>query len=525
MSMTARRLRAAAGAAALSPLALLAATQPAAAQAVIARSAESPIVVLARSVDPNIPPSESGQTREPATPIVTAYPAEAAGDGNASAGYNLSRWAEDWTKYRNPKKRDDFLDRLKYLPLDDDGDVYVTLSGEARVRFNLTTNPGLRKAPHQRQDILRLVGGADVHVGKHLRFYGEIAHGGLDGQNLGTPAATLRNDLVLQQGFAELHGEVGGLTVGGRYGRQEFTDGPNLLVSQRDNNTIRFVLNGARGWVRGKTLRLDAFDFKMTRFGDGGLGDDKVDDGRRFSGVTGGVVIPRDWFGGSKLYLDPFVWRLRTDAATWGATTAREARNYVGARLWGDVGRLTIDWSANHQSGDFDGREIDATQVLMAQTWRLGAASTAPRIGVHADYASGGGGANGQGKLRTAFAPFGNNIYYSYALFLTPTNLKAIAPNFTFQPIKGVRTTLEYQWTWRANANDAVYRANGTALPGTAAVPGTKVADVARAQVVWSISPRLSATMRLEYLRADDVLKRAGLRDSAFAAGWLSFRF
>ena len=163
----------------------------------------------------------------PATPTAEAYPLLADGDGSTRT-YALSRWAEDWRRMRDPAKRDDVLDRLKFLPLDDDGDVYVTLSGEARVRVNHTTNPNQRNARAQRQDINRLVAGADVHIGPHFRAYGEVAHGGISGVELGVPAASLRNDVVVQQAFVEARGDVGGVALGLRYGRQEFTDGPNI---------------------------------------------------------------------------------------------------------------------------------------------------------------------------------------------------------------------------------------------------------------------------------------------------------
>ncbi|WP_204350373.1 hypothetical protein, partial [Klebsiella pneumoniae] len=54
------------------------------------------------------------------------YPAGASGDGAVTGGYSLSRWAEDWRAMRDPARRDDPLDRLKFLPLDEDGDVYLT---------------------------------------------------------------------------------------------------------------------------------------------------------------------------------------------------------------------------------------------------------------------------------------------------------------------------------------------------------------------------------------------------------------
>ena len=47
---------------------------------------------------------------EPASPVSTAYPTSAAGDGNTVNGYNQSRWAEDWRKLCDPAKRDDLID-------------------------------------------------------------------------------------------------------------------------------------------------------------------------------------------------------------------------------------------------------------------------------------------------------------------------------------------------------------------------------------------------------------------------------
>lgn len=453
-----------------------------------------------------------------------SYPAAAKGDGATVKGYTLSRWAEDWQAYRNPAKRDDILDRLKFLPLDDDGDIYLTLSGEARLRMNLTGNPQLVEGPEQRQDIVRLVGGADLHVGDHLRFYGEIAHGRLSGSNVGTPSGSLRNSVVRQQYFAEASGQVGGVDLGVRYGRQEFTDGPNLLISQRDNNTIRFVLNGTRAWARTSTMRATLFDFETTDLGNGGLGDDVPDKNRRFSGVSAGFVLPNEWLGGSKLYFDPFYWRRRNRVGTWGGVVLPAVRHYAGARLWGEVGAAALDWTLVHQYGHFGERPIKAWQAFAAQTLRLGAGKSAPRIGVHTDYGSGGGGYD-KGVLRNAYAPYGNNIYFSYGLFLTATNMIAVAPNISFQPIDGVRASLEYQFTWRDNQRDAVYRANYTPYVGTERVAGKAVAQLARAQIIYSIAPRLTLTTRAEYLQAQTVLRRAGYRNSAFLATWLSFRF
>lgn len=491
----------------------------------IGRSLSACVILLASPVAAQTaPPSERKEVPAPATPSVIGYPAAANGDGATVAGYNLSRWAEDWRKMRLPENRDDILDRLKFLPIDDDGDVYVTLSGEARARVNHTTNPNLREARAQRQDIRRLVAAADVHVGPHLRGFVEMAHGGISGVELGSPPATLRNAVTVQQSFVDVAATTGAVNLGVRYGRQEFADGPNLLVSSRDNNTIRYTLNGWRAWARGPTMRVDAFDLKPTQYGDLGPDDDVIDPARRFSGVTMGFVVPTTWFGGSKLYFDPFLWRRRNDVGAWGGRIGPAERFYLGTRLWGDAGRWAIDWTVNHQWGSYINQDIDAWQVFLAQTYRLGAARNAPRVGVHFNYASGGGG-YGDGKLRNAYAPFGNNIYYSYQLFLTPSNLIAVAPNVTVSPASNLRVTAEYMLTWRDNVRDAVYRANGQPFAGTQLVPDAKIADVIRLQAVWTLSPRLSVTGRYEHLAAGPSLTKANFRSSDFLAGWISFRF
>ena len=199
---------------------------------------------------------------------------------------------------RDPAKRDDLLDRLKYIPIGAD-DVYLTLSGELRARVNYFSNPQGRKAEHQRQDSYRIFLGADLHLGEHFRAYGELARGPMDGKNIGSPSGTLSNGLLLQQAFVDGTAQIGQVDVGARVGRQVFIDGSNLLLANRDNNTVQTSLTGVRAWARGSRLRADAFDLYYTTYGNGGIGDDPVDWGRRFSGITTGIVLPKQLFGGS----------------------------------------------------------------------------------------------------------------------------------------------------------------------------------------------------------------------------------
>jgi hypothetical protein len=65
---------------------------------------------------------------------------------------------------------------------------------------------------------------------------------------------------------------------------------------------------------------------------------------------------------------------------------------------------------------------------------------------------AGGGGGYGDGKLPQCLCPFGNNIYFSYQLYLTPSNLVAVTPNVSFTPFRNARVSAEYDLAWRDNA-------------------------------------------------------------------------
>nr|WP_315381725.1 alginate export family protein [uncultured Sphingomonas sp.] len=468
------------------------------------------------------PPAEAVTPRGPSSPATFTYPSQADGFGIKLGGYNTSRWAEDWRGMRNPKKRDDPLDRLKYLPIAGDGLAYVTLSGEMRLREQFVSQPSLLPGDHRQEQLFRIFAGADLHVGP-LRAYGELAHGGLAGHNLGTPAAKSRNDLFAQQYFVELSGApVRGVNAGVRYGRQEFTDGAPGLISVKDDNSIHTELNGGRAWVSFAQFRADVFDFKQTTLGLGGSGDDRIDDGTRFSGVTFGVVLANQ--PKRKIFFDPFFWRERNDTLKWGKATGLEVRHYYGARLWGSVNKLTFDWLVNHQDGDYRGRPIDAWFLQAAQTYSLSNKGLKPKPGIHFDYGSGGG-AYGTGTIRNTRTITAGSIAYSYQLALNLTNLFQVSPNFTLSPSKSLDLTAELQHSLRVDENDAVYRGAGTAYAGTQLIKGAHVGDAARLQATWKVTPRVSVIGRYEYFEPGAVLKAVGSKGSHFLAGWVSVRF
>src|SRR5205085_12550330 len=58
--------------------------------------------------------------------------------------YQRFRYDEDYTYLRDPAKRTDFFDPIKYIPLNSDrgggGDWYLSFGGEARERYEMYNN-------------------------------------------------------------------------------------------------------------------------------------------------------------------------------------------------------------------------------------------------------------------------------------------------------------------------------------------------------------------------------------------------
>jgi hypothetical protein len=182
--------------------------------------------------DPAWCPQGQGGERPDATP-------KCGSDGQAEdkakkeePAYNLLRYEEDYSCLKDPSRRSDFWDPIKYIPLCGREDWYVTLGGEVRERYEFyhDLNAGLAPANAQgnNQDFLeRYLLYADVHLGPYFRFFVQTVTGLEDGR-IGGPRPDIdRDPFGFHQAFADfilpLGAEKDRLTA--RLGRQELEYG------------------------------------------------------------------------------------------------------------------------------------------------------------------------------------------------------------------------------------------------------------------------------------------------------------
>lgn len=217
------------------------------------------------------------------------YPLSAAGWGpEVGNGLLSSRWAEDWTGMRAAGHAPPF----KAKPFG--SGASLTLSAEARLRYDIYDNAQLAFGNDYQQGLFRGVFGADLRFSPSFRVYGEVATGQVEGRR-SAATANFQNAASLQQLFVDARGYVGSTLVGAMIGRQEFADGPRQLISLSDGPNLHRTWNGVRFYTHGQALRVGAFDLRATRLGRGFF-DEEINHAERLRGgqrQPGGITWRR----------------------------------------------------------------------------------------------------------------------------------------------------------------------------------------------------------------------------------------
>src|ERR1022692_909970 len=172
-----------------------------------------PSAVLAQAV--LLPPQEqtASGTKEPAPPP-----------------YKILRYDEDYRYLKDPSRRSDIGDAIKYIPLCGREDWYLSIGGEARLRYEFYHNEDFGAATANSRGnngylLERYLLHGDLHLGPNIRFFGQFMTGLEDGRIGGPHPDVDLNRFDIHQAFVDvvlpLSGENDSVTA--RLGRQEMT--------------------------------------------------------------------------------------------------------------------------------------------------------------------------------------------------------------------------------------------------------------------------------------------------------------
>jgi hypothetical protein len=416
-------------------------------------------------------PEGSIDAPAPSASVGRLGPGSQAAAGSNLQNYKLLRYDEDYSYLKDPSRRTDPLDILKYIPLDDWGDdYYLSLGGTARPRFEFDQNPFFGSAPanthgNNNDLVQRYMLHGDLHLGQNLRFFGQLQSGFEHGL-IGGPRPDVDVDAFdAHQAFMDVvwrwgEDESDSLTL--RPGRQEMFYGSGRLIDVREGANLRRSFDAARMLLKEGDWQVDGFWSKPVR-NRPGVFDDDPNPRVSFWGVYAVrplAVLPD---GHADLYYLGF----ENDLATYNRGTGRELRHSLGTRIWG----RPMPWEYNGeyvwQFGTFGHGDIDAWTAANAVRYNFQGLPLSPRFGVRFDVAS--GDLNPHSPNLQTFNPlFPSGAYFNLANPIGPQNIIDCHPVLDLNFSEKLTTTWDWNFFWRESLDDGIYSLAGVLLrPGT----------------------------------------------------------
>lgn len=433
--------------------------------------------------------------------------------------YKSLRYDENYSYLEDPACRTDFWDPLKYIPIGDNPDVYLSFGGELRERFEQYWSPnfGLGGVSPNGYILHRLLLSTDLHVGENFRAFVQLGSHFAPGKN--EPLSPTDEDqLDLQQGFFDVRLPIAGdIDPTIRVGRQELSFGSQRLVSVREPPNVRRSFDGVSLFDTIGNVTYDAFLTRPVQL-EKGVFDDESLDSQAFWGLYATVnVTPH-------LGIDLYYLGLDNDRARFGAVSGDELRHTIGARIFGSSDGLDWNFEAAGQFGRFAGRDIRAWTVASDTGYTLSDVLWTPRLGLKANIASGDHDPNDNslGTFNPLFPKLG---YFSEAALIAPSNFFDVQPNVTLSLSDKVTLTAGWDFLWRETTEDAVYIAPFVPVSSTSGHGGRYIGSEASVTLDWRVNRHIEATASYVHFFVGDALRQANASDVDFVMGSVAYKF
>lgn len=380
----------------------------------------------------------------------------------ARPSFERLRQDEDWSALCDPARRMLWLDAIKCVPLGAGRAAWLSIGGEVRERYEYTRNPLWGQDSQDKNGVFlqRYVLHGDLHLGPHLRLFGQI-YSALEDGRAGPPSPIEKNRLDLQQVFLDLSTPLGaGASATLRVGRQELRYGSARLVDVREGPNVRRKFDGGRVRIEVGDWQLDGIAVRPSLI-EPGVFNDRINDAQALWGAYAVARSP-SWlpFGSS---LDLYYLGYKDEAARFDQGAAQETRHTVGIRLWGERSGWDWNWEIIYQFGRFGRGDIRAWSTASDTGYTARDAPWSPRLGLSANVAS--GDRNPADHDLQTFNPlFPRGNYFSELALLGPRNFFNLHPSLTVQLTERLSLTADVDFFWRLEHDDGIYGPSGRLL-------------------------------------------------------------
>src|SRR5436190_10308247 len=183
---------------------------------------------------------------------------------NSPPPYTLSRFDEDYRYLRDPAEgtERDFFDPIKYIKFNDKGDIYLSLGGQVRYRYEYFNDFNFGAGPQDDDGyhLIRMLAHADLHLGENFRLFVQGKSALIEDRD-GGPRAVDADEIDIQQAFGEFdfrfNADRDRAMI--RAGRQDLIYGAQRLIGVSDWTNVRRTFDGVRGSVGIGNQTIDLF--------------------------------------------------------------------------------------------------------------------------------------------------------------------------------------------------------------------------------------------------------------------------
>lgn len=348
-----------------------------------------------------------------------------------------------------------FYNRVKFLPLNEKKNIYLSFGGEARYEYVDFNNEdwGRQNIGHNNFLLQRYDLHADLHIGKNIRVFSQVRSALQNGRKNGSRGID-EDQLSIQNLFIDadvIHKNNQKLTF--RIGRQELDYGSGRLISVREGPNARLSFTGAKVMFTHGNVSVDAFAMMADSINTG-IFDNKISKQLNLWGAYAKIIIPA---AGN---LDLYYLGIRRDESVFEAGTAREKRHTIGGRLWKYGGGFIYNLEAAYQFGTFGNDNIRAWTGSIDVGYLFENMKFSPSINLRNDYISGDR-SKGDGKMNTFNPLYPKGGYFGFSPQVGPVNLIDIHPYITLDLTRKLKIQMDAVFNWRYSLNDGVYRPSG----------------------------------------------------------------
>ncbi len=436
--------------------------------------------------------------------------------------YALNRADENYQYLRDPACRTDFWDPIKYMPLTESGSIYLTLSGEARERYEYYSNPNWGSgSPGSGYYLQRYFLGADLELGEHVRLFNQL-QASFENWRVGGPRPSIDMDqLDVHQSFLDLKGDLGsdGSFVF-RSGRQELAYGSQRLIAVREGPNVRQAFDGFRAMIRTGDVKVDAFATKPVESNLYGF-DDGPNNGEALWGLYSVLPAPVLPKGNIDLYYIGYWNRM----ATYNQGTAPEHRNSVGTRLWGNPKPFDYNYEFVYQFGTFGKGNIQAWTAASDTGYTFASLPLSPRLSLKADITSGDRNPNNP-NLQTFNPLFPKGAYFSEDGLIGPMNHIDVNPGVDLHVRNNLTLSLNWDFFWRENVHDGVYNNSLVLVRRAGNSTARYVGSQPQAVLQWDVDRHISFVAIYAHFFAGEFIEQSGPgKDVDYITTWVAYKF